>query len=279
MIYAVSAEPDAAWIPSGAKRISPPRLATRALFRAAGADAGRRVQARLSLRRTWDRMVRLPDDATRVYASSLGARRVLAEARRRGIEGILVEDLPDLRRLHKDLDQAARLHPECGLLRRFRAPPGVLARQEIERVLASRRLTDRPGEGDAIQWPAPPSTSPRRGPRVLLSGLPVARNGTIELLCAVEGLDLTVVARRGEIVEPAGARLTLVDPAGLADLDGIGLVVAPALVEGRHPALAQAALAGIPTIATAVAAGRVQVTREVPVSDAIALREAICALT
>lgn len=273
--YAISPEPRAAWIPADAVAIAPPSVLTRALFKAAGRDAGQRVQTRLGLREGWDRIVRLPADATRVYAPSLGARRILAEARRRGIEGVLVEDLPDLRQLHEDLDRAARRHPHCPLLRRFRAPHAVVARQEAERVLADRRLNDRPGEGEPIDWGRPAWVSPRRGPAVLLSGLPVARNGTNEALAAMAGLERPLLARRGEVVEPGDAELQLRPAEALAELDGIGLVIAPALVEGRHPVLAQAVAAGVPTIATPQAAGRLSVDERVAPGDVIALSEAI----
>lgn len=273
--YVVAPEPGPAWCPTDAVRITPPRLATRALFRAAGRDAGRRVRARLGLRMAWDRLVTLPADATRVYAPSLGARETLAEARRRGIEAILVEDLPDLRGLHRDLDRAARRHPDCSLLRRFRASHATLARQEAERVLATERLCDRPGQGSPIEWGPIAPVSPRRGRRVLLCGLPVARNGSVEALGAILGLEGTLVARRGETVEPGGARLELVDPATLGDLDGIGVVIAPALCESRHAALAQASAHGIPTIATTLAAGRTRVDDLVEPGDVSALREAL----
>ena len=102
----------------------------------------RQMTARFALRALVDRAAAawLPAGVSALYAPSCAAQRSFAVARARGLATALVHDLPLLRRLHEDLDQAARVHPQAAFLRRFRASPAALRRQEREYVLADQVL-------------------------------------------------------------------------------------------------------------------------------------------
>src|SRR5690606_39884464 len=66
-------------------------------------------------------------DLRAVIAPSGAAERTFAAAAAAGARRILLEDLPGLRQLHRDLDRAAAAHPQCRFLRRFRAAPDDIA--------------------------------------------------------------------------------------------------------------------------------------------------------
>ena len=211
--------------------------------------ADRHLRARLAVRRSVDAMAavwlpRLQPAPRLVIAPSCAAQRTLAAARRLGATTVLFEDLPWIRGLQRDLDAAARAHPDCGFLQRYRAPGPVMARQEAERVLAdwlivtSRHARDQRQEAgfpddrilDAIpDHPARDRDAdssadiararrdhrPGRPIRVLLAGLAAARNGTVEALAAIAGRpDVELVVRARARGEGAGA---FIEPAGLLD--------------------------------------------------------------
>ena len=215
-------------------------------------------------------------DLRAVIAPSGAAERTFAAASRAGARTILLEDLPGLRQLHDDLDAAADRHPDCRFLRRFRAAPSTLARQEVEWAMADRLLirsafarSVRAAAGVAaerlIDWPDPlPAAAASRAAahptRVLLAGLAAARHGSCEALALLElRPDLELVVRAGEGLEPAGLldhpRVRRARPAELSHLDGIGLVLAPAWCESNPDEIARAVSHGVPVAGTLRAAG------------------------
>jgi hypothetical protein len=273
------------------------RLANRAWARR---DAGRRVQARLLARRIADRLaaMRLPESCRLVIAPAGAAERTFAVARGRGVATLLVHDLPILRLLHHDLDAAARRHPDGPLLRRYRASARDVARQEAERVLADRVVAmgafardglRRAGlpEGKLVPAGRPPVAPCRPRPpgprRVLLAGLATTRNGSREALAAVTQLaDVELLVRAGDGLDPLDllrrARVRPASAAQLRSLDGVHAVLAPAWCESYPPEVPLAARLGVPVVATARAAGDVDLSRagaEVPAGDVPALRRAI----
>jgi hypothetical protein len=259
--------------------LTPPEPLRRAWMRLAGSDAPDRIRARLRAREAWDRLAarQLPGQTRAVIAPSLGARSCLAEARRRGLPAVLVDDLPGLRQLHEELEAASRAHPSSRLLRRHRAHPRTVARQEAERALATLRL------GGELPLPEPePPPARRPGTDVLLCGLPVARSGVLEALQAVLRTDARLLVQPGEAAEPGDLLLhdqvELASEGALRHLEGVGLVLAPSWVQCRPPHLRQALRAGVPTLATPAAAQGLPVTRRMEPGDASAIRAGILEL-
>lgn len=180
----------------------------------------REMLARFALRRAVGELAArwLPPDCDAVIAPSLAARNTFATAARRNVATLLVEDVPSLRALHADLDEASARHPDARFLNRFRASPAVIAEQEAERVLARHVLVrghfsrDRLGDrgADAVLDLPNGVGAPRRimeardgrPTRVLLAGLAAARHGTFEALDAVRGLPVELLVRAGEGTEP-----------------------------------------------------------------------------
>ncbi len=275
----------------------------------ASGRADRALRARFALRRAVDALAapwlrRLAPSI--VIAPSCAAQRGFAAARDMASTTFLLEDLPWLRELHRDLDVAARSHPGCAFLRRFRAPGLVLARQEAERVLADHlivRSQHARGQRQAagfpagriidFDWAAPPAGAPRASRprrratrprlRVLLAGLAAARHGTVEALAAIaDRPEIELVVRAGEGMEPGGLlghpRVSRGTPASWQSLDGIDAVIAPSWCEAHLPEVALAARAGLPVIATARAAGFTIPTREIPPGDPEALGRALDAI-
>lgn len=277
----------APWAPGGAqgRRVGwgAADVALRAWARR-GVD--QRMRGRIARRQMVDRLAsrHLPADVTRVVAPSLSARRTFAAARPRGVQTVLVEDLPGLRDLHADLDAAAERWPDSSFLRRFRAPAAWIAEQEAERVLAhllvvtSAHAAAHRASGSRIAGldlgagpgPAVTGNDPARrrigaGPprRVLLAGPAVARNGTNEALTAIDARpDLALVIRPAEGLEPAALlkhpRVQVATEAEHARLEGIDVVLAPAWCEGRFRQVDLAADLGLPVIATTRASGWVE---------------------
>ncbi|MEW6277681.1 MAG: hypothetical protein AB1758_03585 [Candidatus Eremiobacterota bacterium] len=242
----------------------------------AGTRTERRMALRFFLRQACDRLAAawLPAGATHVVAPGLAAHRTFARARARGVRTVLVEDLPDFRRLHADLEEAWERHPECGFLRRYRAGRSLLVRQETERALAdgilsrgayARSLRVESGFVPERIGPLPwPDARPlqRSAGRVLLAGLATGRSGVMEALEVLRerpGLELCVNA--GEGLEPAG----LLDRPGVSRWDGAGadLVLAPGWCETYPEEVAAAARAGIPVVGTARSAGFACLAEEV----------------
>ncbi|HEU5057986.1 MAG TPA: hypothetical protein VFU21_15755 [Kofleriaceae bacterium] len=254
-------------------------LAELALAAWIGERADRRLRAVFLRRAAVDRLAaaqlaRAPG-LRAVIAPSLTAERTFAAAARAGARTILLEDLPALRQLQDDLDSAAACHPDCRFLRRYRAGPGLLARQEVEWAMADRllvrgafaravRAAAGVGPERVVDGPDPlPASGPRaagRPTRVLLAGLAAARHGTCEALALLaERPDLELVVRAGEGLEPAGLlehpRVRRATAGELSRLDGIGLVLAPAWCESYPDEIARAVSHGVPVAGTLRAAG------------------------
>lgn len=239
----------------------------------AGQAAHRLIEARVVRRRLVDhlaaRMIRRwGAQVDAVIAPTLGSHRAFAaapiSARR-----ILVEDLPLLRELHRDLDRAAAVHPGCGFLRRFRAPDSAIVRQETELILADAVYTRSrygaqlhhargrpPSAVHALRIPPTSATQPPRRDRpvIVLAGLAAARNGSVEALAMLEQLpDALLMARTGEGTEPVAllGHPRVIAP-GTATAD---VVIAPAWCESVAPELERAVVRGVPVIATRPGAG------------------------
>jgi hypothetical protein len=238
----------------------------------AGSAAHRLIQARLARRRAVDylaaRWIRTLGSAVdAVIAPTLGSHRAFAaapiSARR-----ILVEDVPLLRELHRDLDRAAAVHPTCAFLRRFRAPDAAIVRQETELALADEVYVRSRYGADLHRARGRASTSLRplrltgtarvaaiaERPVVQLAGLAAARTGAVEALALLEALpDIALMARTGDGTEPAALihHARRIEP-GSATPD---VVIAPAWCESVAPEVEAAAAAGIDVIATRAGAG------------------------
>lgn len=278
--------------------------------------ADRHLRARFAVRRAADAwaarwlasaQARGARDVKVVFVPGLAAERTLAQAASMGARTFLIEDMPCIRGLHCDLDRAARRHPECRFLRRFRAPDRVLVRQQVERALADhlivrgayarasriddgiddRCIVDMPNrteyglDRDIDRVAHRRQRAQRSGrTRILLAGLAAARHGTVEALAVVEArpwIDLFV--RAGEGLEPAGllnrSRIHPATREQRADLSGIDVVISPALCETYPRELERAAALGVPIVCTRRSAGFVQPERVIPPGDADALGRAI----
>lgn len=269
--------------------------------------ADRRIAARFALRQQLDRLAArwLPDGVEVVYAPSLAARRTFAEAARRPhpVRCHLIEDLPDLRQLHADLDRAAAVHPDAKFLLRYRADRRYLATQEAERALADvlhvrgdfaasvRRAAGHTSDRVTILGDHP-AVAPRRQPprpdqpMLLLAGLATARAGTYEALSALDAMpSATLLVRAGEGLEPVSLlshpRVRTAGPREVIQLRDIDVVIAPSWCEAHLPELASAAARGIPIVATARAAGSIDLMKAgalIEPGDSIALVDAVRAV-
>ncbi|HUH05522.1 MAG TPA: hypothetical protein VML75_26190 [Kofleriaceae bacterium] len=243
----------------------------------AGSAAHRLIQARLARRRLVDhlaaRMIRqLGSAVDAVIAPTLGSHRAFAAAPI-AARRILVEDLPLLRELHRDLDRALAVHPSCAFLRRFRAPDSAIVRQETELALADELYTRsrygaelhhaRGRERSTVhplRVPAVAASSAARAdgpvlrPVIQLAGLAAARTGAVEALALLEHLpEVWLMARMGDGTEPTALlRHPRVIAPGSARAD---VVIAPAWCESVAPELERAVAAGVPVIATGAGAG------------------------
>ncbi|MCA2981601.1 MAG: hypothetical protein INH41_19050 [Myxococcaceae bacterium] len=277
----------------GVRRVAVPGwgLSRGVLRRAAVAwGGGADLRLTLELRQALDGLVArwLPRGLTHVFAPSLTALRTFAAAPE--AECLSLQDLPALRQLHRDLDDASDALPAASFLRNFRAPLDVVARQEQEHVLArrvlvgghyARRLVTRrlPRERVGALPALPPALRLDSSPDsrfVLLAGTTASRHGLEVALAAVEQTTgLTLLARRGpgslerSLTHP---RLRLVEGAGA--LPPLRAVVAPAWAEGCAVETAAAAHGGVPLLATDRARGWCEATL-VPPGDARALARAL----
>lgn len=227
----------------------------------------------------------LPSGVETVVAPTLCAREVFAVARARGARCVLVEDLPALRALHSDLDEAFARYPAETFLRNHRATAEDVARQEAERLLAdeiwvrsefAREQLVRAGHsGDVLHelHPLEDAAVRRTAPKrrnlygrtrnthkvALLAGPAVARGGLREALAALDARpewNLWVRPSEGtdpvHLEHPRVKRITAEEQRKLA---GVDVVLAPAWCESNPAELPRAVASGIPIIATDRAAG------------------------
>lgn len=236
----------------------------------------RQLSSRFAFRAAVDALasVAMPEGARAVFAPSGAARMVFARALARGVERTWIQDVPVLPALHRDLDIAAREHPESAFLRRFRAGHGAVAQQRAEWQLATRVRSRGPfatkalrelGCSAVIDEPAPVTRSaalslPAHPTTLLLAGFAAARNGTHEALALLHALpDAVLLVRRGEGSEPRALfehpRVRESTAAQRATLEGVDAVIAPAFSEGYSLEIPQAIARGVPVVATDRACG------------------------
>lgn len=261
-----------------------------------GQQAARMHASRLALREALGRLLAapIPIGIQTLYAPSLVALPLFAVAKARGVRCVLIEDLPDLRQLHADLDAAAAAHPNAAFLRNHRAIDRHVVQQQRERVLADERLCTSAFAARQHPTPARPLLPPQPGlvpasarpdvpvrPTLLLAGPAMARLGSHEALAAAELLGATLLVRSIDATEPAGLlRHRLVraaPPEALRFLRGVDAVLAPSWVEANPPGVALAVALGVPVVATERAAGWWPEVRRVAVGDANAIAEALVA--
>lgn len=242
-------------------------------------------RARFGLRRTLGQVCAqlLPAEVKTVVAPALCAREVFAVARARGARCVLVEDLPSLRALHADLDEAFAHYPAEAFLRNHRASAEDVARQEAERLLAdevwvrsefarerllvaghsAHLIRELHPAGEAERHLRGVPTQPRRSkhanPVALLAGPAAARSGLREALAALDARpEWTLWVRPAEGTDLARLEHPRVKRIGVAEqrsLTGVDVVLAPAWCESHPPELPRAVAQGIPIIATDRAAG------------------------
>ncbi|MBJ6759285.1 hypothetical protein JGU66_00830 [Myxococcaceae bacterium JPH2] len=283
-------------------------MALEAGLRAWGTTTQSRLRARFALRQGISRLaaLRTPAALSRVVAPSLAAREVFVAARARGARCVLVEDLPNLRALHADLDEAFARHPEEHFLRNHRASARDVARQEAERLLADeiwvrgdfareqllragvpaeriRELHPRPETVDASRERTSTGHRVTHLHRVaLLAGPALARMGAPEALAALEARpEWTLWVRPAEdsdLMRLEHPRVRVVTAQQQQALDGVAAVLAPAWCESQPPELARAIARGIPVIATDRAAGFLP-CRTIPRGNVPALVAELDALT
>ncbi|XXF76566.1 hypothetical protein P2318_26425 [Myxococcaceae bacterium GXIMD 01537] len=238
-------------------------------------------RARFRLRRALAQVCAqvLPADVETVVAPTLCAREVFAVARARGARCVLVEDLPSLRALHADLDEASARYPGEAFLRNHRATAEDVARQEAERLLADEiwvrsefareRLLLAGYPADALRelHPVLEASEAEREERTgrsahrvaLLAGPAAARGGLREALAALDARpEWTLWVRPSEGTDPAHLghpRVRRVSAEEQRVLRGVDVVLAPAWCESHPAELPRAVARGIPVIATDRAAG------------------------
>ncbi|MDC0711520.1 glycosyltransferase [Stigmatella sp. ncwal1] len=255
--------------------------AVEAGLRLGARSAAASFRARFALRRRVAQATAalLPEGVETVVAPSLCARELFAAARRQGARCVLIEDLPFLRALHADLDEAAFRHPEESFLRNHRASAEDVARQEAERVLAdecwvrsafSRERLLRDGHAsERIRDLHLPAVAVSRGeaaqkeaeasPVALLAGPALARGGLREALAALEarpGWHLWVRPTEGtDVAVLKHPRVQRVTEQVQRTLRGVDVVLAPSWCESHPSEVATAMAWGIPVIATDRASG------------------------
>ncbi len=245
-----------------------------------------------------------------VIGPSCASQHVFAAAARHGAARFLIEDLPDIRALHADLDAAARVHPGCVFLRRYRASRAVIVRQEAERALASalvvrgqhaQRERERLGLASTRILALEPdmraaaSGRPARHEdaaasqrervragtaRVLLAGLAAARHGTLEALAAVRARPhITLLVHPGEGMEPqdllAHPQVAVASEDERRHLRDVNVVLAPAWCEAYLDEVALAERLGVPVVATLRGAGWVTPVAAITPGDVGALGAAV----
>lgn len=235
----------------------------------------RQLAARFAFRAATDAVAGelLPRGVTEVLAPSSAARRVFAQATKVAPDAsrTWIQDLPVLDALQEDLDRAVEAHPESAFLRRYRASHRAVARQRAEWTLATRVLARGPYAARALvehgcKTPVTiastrvsaekPRPIARQGAiTLLLAGFAAARNGSHEALAVLDATpEATLLVRRGEGSEPRALfehpRVRESTERERSTLDGVDIVLAPAVCEGYAPEVHRAIERGVRVIAT-----------------------------
>jgi hypothetical protein len=203
-----------------------------------------------------------------VIAPTLVARRVFAAAP--SARKVLWQDLPCMRRLHRDLDAQAERYPESRYLRRYRAPEWAVVDQEVEWELADRIAVRGRYARDVLLEAGLPAhrlarigsaatipTLPRRAGapgevHLIVAGIAGARHCTNELLAALDERPwLHLHLRGGEGAEPAEL---LSHPRAVAltekSWERASALAALSCCEAYFPEVRRAAACGLAIIAT-----------------------------
>jgi hypothetical protein len=239
-----------------------------AVRRAPAQGSARREAEQIGAQRIAARLSRLltPDVTKVVVAQSL-----LPFLWREGHLGgrevdVLMTRLP-MAELHARLDRALAAHPERPTLGDFRAPRELVNAETEALAYASRIITPHAeiaalyaDKAITLGWRRP-AVRPmvRRGPaprRIAFPGPTVARKGAYEVRAAARALDLEVVRLGSELEGPGfwdGTKTRRIDAPGAPGqwLDGVAVVVQPAIAEDHPRHLLTALAAGVPVIATA----------------------------
>jgi hypothetical protein len=239
-----------------------------AVRRAPAQGSARREAEQIGAQRIAARLSRLltPDVTKVVVAQSL-----LPFLWREGHLGgrevdVLMTRLP-MAELHARLDRALAAHPERPTLGDFRAPRKLVNAETEALAYASRIITPHAeiaalyaDKAITLGWRRP-AVRPmvRRGPaprRIAFPGPTVARKGAYEVRAAARALDLEVVRLGSELEGPGfwdGTKTRRIDAPGAPGqwLDGVAVVVQPAIAEDHPRHLLTALAAGVPVIATA----------------------------
>ncbi|MDE2127046.1 MAG: VanW family protein [Armatimonadetes bacterium] len=172
---------------------------------------------------------------------------------------VLMTRMP-LASLHAKLDGAMALNPERKTLGEFRAPAWMVDAETAALRAAQHIITPHaavaalfPGQALRLPWRLPSAVRFEPGNAVLFPGPTAARKGAFELREAARSLDLEIVLCGVELEGETfweGCRTRRVVRGAAGWLNGVGLVVQPALVEDAPRALLAAAAAGLPIVAT-----------------------------
>jgi hypothetical protein len=200
---------------------------------------------------------------------------------------VLMTRLP-LETLHHRLEAAAEAHPErAGTLTEFRAPQWLVEAEAAALAAANRLITPHreiaaqfPGHALPLDWSLPIAKPTTWGNAIAFPGPTAARKGAYELREVARACDLEVVLLGNELEGEdfwKGVRTRRATPAsGQNWLEGVGVVVQPALLEDRPRLLLTALAAGIPVIATpACGLGDLPNVLTVPFGNSGALQAAI----
>jgi hypothetical protein len=190
-----------------------------------------------------------------------------------------------MRLIHEALDASASRHPDRTLLADFRASEAEVD-SEWEALAAANRvvtphvwLASRFGDqAVALPWEPPPRRSPKPGTAIAFPGPTTARKGAHEVREAAKTLGLEVVLLGSELEgQDFWAGVATRRPQEGQDwLEGVGLVVQPAVVEERPKRLLEALACRIPVICTEACGLQVSDSVTVVASDdPTALVEAI----
>jgi VanW like protein/glycosyl transferase family 1 len=173
---------------------------------------------------------------------------------------VLMTALP-MRELQRRLDDAARAFPDRATLSDFRAPADLLELEAEALSAADAVITPHseiaamfPNRAVKLEWQGPEARSSsheRFARRIAFPGPTVARKGCYELRAAARALDLEIAPLGNELEGKdfwSDTRIVELDRGNW--LNGISLVVQPAIVEQAPRRLLTALAARIPVIAT-----------------------------
>ena len=171
---------------------------------------------------------------------------------------VLMSRLP-LETLHRRLDAALAAHPERRTLGEYRAPEWLVAAEAEALAAAERVITPHaeiaqqfPGRAHLLNWQLPQQIHSLPGNAIAFPGPTAARKGAYELRAAARTLNREVILPGSELEgENFWEGVRVRRKVGKSWLEGVAVVVQPALVEDNPHPLLQALAAGIPVIATA----------------------------